>query len=83
MGGDGEIRFTAVGFHLVATNAVEVELDGNWEKSKYGLQLSVSLCKEIVPTDQNSMQVLQALGISSAQDGNYDVLPLFTIQIES
>lgn len=29
------------------------------------------------------MQVLQALGISSAQDGNYDVLPLFTIQIES
>lgn len=27
-------------------------------------------------------QILHALGMTSAQDGNYDVLPLFTIQIE-
>lgn len=61
--GDGKIRFTAVGFHLVATNAVEVELDGNWEKSKYGLQLSVSLCKEIMPTDQNSILAYLSSGV--------------------
>lgn len=28
-------------------------------------------------------QVLHALGIASAQDGNYDALPLFTLQVES
>ena len=28
---DDKIHFTAVGYHLVATNAVEVELEGTWE----------------------------------------------------
>ena len=46
---DDKIHFTAIGYHLVASNAVEVELDGTWENSKHGLQLSVSMCKEIVP----------------------------------
>ena len=49
---DDKIHFTAIGYHLVASNAVEVELDGTWENSKHGLQLSVSMCKEIVPTNQ-------------------------------
>ena len=49
---DDKIHFTAVGYHLVSTNVVEVELDGNWEQSKHGLQLSVTTCKQIVPTDQ-------------------------------
>ena len=40
------------GDHLIATDAVEVELDGTWENSKHGLQLSVSMCKEVVPRDQ-------------------------------
>ena len=50
--GDGKILFTAVGYNLVSTNVVETELDGTWEQSKYGLQLSVNMCKQIVPTDQ-------------------------------
>ena len=40
---DDKIHFTAIGYHLVASNAVEVELDGTWENSKHGLQLSVSI----------------------------------------
>jgi exodeoxyribonuclease V alpha subunit len=40
---DDKIHFTAVGYHLVSTNVVEVELDGTWEQSKHGLQLSVTL----------------------------------------
>lgn len=49
---DDKIHFTAIGYHLIATDAVEVELDGAWENSKHGLQLSVSMCKEVVPRDQ-------------------------------
>ena len=49
---DDKIHFTAIGYHLIATDAVEVELDGTWENSKHGLQLSVSMCKEVVPRDQ-------------------------------
>lgn len=60
---DDKIRFTAVGYHLVATNVVEVELDGTWEKSKYGMQLSVSMCKEIVPTDQAGILAYLSSGV--------------------
>ena len=28
---DDKIHFTAIGYHLIATDAVEVELDGTWE----------------------------------------------------
>ena len=60
---DDKIHFTAVGFHLVSTNVVEVELDGNWEKSKHGLQLSVTTCKQIVPTDQAGVLAYLSSGI--------------------
>ena len=60
---DDKIHFTAVGYHLVATNAVEVELEGTWESSKHGLQLSVSLCKEIVPTDQAGILAYLSSGV--------------------
>ena len=60
---DDKIHFTAVGYHLPATNVVDVELDGTWEKSKYGLQLSVSMCKEIVPTDQAGILAYLSSGV--------------------
>lgn len=60
---DDKIHFTAVGYHLVSTNVVEVELDGNWEKSKHGLQLSVTTCKQIVPTDQAGVLAYLSSGI--------------------
>ena len=60
---DDKIHFTAVGYHLVSTNVVEVELDGNWEKSKHGLQMSVTTCKQIVPTDQAGVLAYLSSGI--------------------
>ena len=60
---DDKIHFTAVGYHLVSTNVVEVELDGTWEQSKHGLQLSVTTCKQIVPTDQAGVLAYLSSGI--------------------
>lgn len=60
---DDKIHFTAVGYHLVSTNVVEVELDGTWEQSKHGLQMSVTTCKQIVPTDQAGVLAYLSSGI--------------------
>ena len=60
---DDKIHFTAVGYHLVSTNVVEVELDGTWEQSKHGLHLSVTTCKQIVPTDQAGVLAYLSSGI--------------------
>jgi len=49
---DGKIRFTAVGYHLPTTNAVDVEMSGDWQPSKYGLQLSVNHFEQIMPSDK-------------------------------
>ena len=43
------LRFTAVGYELPRTKAVELELDGEWVESKYGYQLQVEQWQEIVP----------------------------------
>ena len=43
------IRFTAVGYRLPATDAVDVELDGKWETGKYGMQLAVESFSELIP----------------------------------
>ena len=44
-------HITAVGYHLPATDSIEVDLQGEWKKSKYGLQLSVAAFEEVRPTD--------------------------------
>jgi exodeoxyribonuclease V alpha subunit len=43
------IRFTAVGYRLPATDAVDVELDGKWETGKYGMQFAVENFVELIP----------------------------------
>lgn len=40
---------TAKGYNLPTTDAVDFELTGQWEDSKYGLQLSVESFQEVVP----------------------------------
>ena len=60
---DDKIHFTAVGYYFVLINVVEVELDGTWEQSKHGLQLSVTTCKQIVPTDQAGVLAYLSSGI--------------------
>lgn len=46
---DHLIRFVATGYELPRTDAVELELDGEWKKGKYGMQLQVEQWHEIVP----------------------------------
>ena len=38
---DHLIRFTAMGYELPLTDAVDLELDGEWVNGKHGLQLQV------------------------------------------
>lgn len=48
-GSDSLIRFTAVGYHIPATKAIDLELQGEWKPTKYGLQLEVESYTEIIP----------------------------------
>ena len=57
---DHLIRFTAVGYNIPMTDAVELELEGEWVDSKYGLQLQVEQCREIVQKTEEG--VLAYLG---------------------
>ena len=40
---------TAVGYGLTDTSSVDVELEGIWQNSKYGMQLNVTSCREVLP----------------------------------
>lgn len=40
---------TAVGYGLTDTSSVDVELEGTWQNSKYGMQLNVTSCREVLP----------------------------------
>lgn len=57
---DHLIRFTAVGYELPFTDAVELELEGEWVDGKYGMQLQVEQWHEIVPKTKEG--VLSYLG---------------------
>lgn len=46
---DHLIRFTAVGYDLPQTDAIQIELDGEWVDGKFGKQLQVKHWHEIVP----------------------------------
>ena len=46
---DSLIRFTAVGYNLPRTSAIQMELDGVWQNGKYGCQLQVEHWHEIIP----------------------------------
>ena len=48
---DNKIHITAVGYYLPATDAVDVELQGSWQQSRYGLQLMVDRFETIAPHD--------------------------------
>lgn len=46
---DALIHFTATGYKLPESKSIQLELNGTWQKSKYGLQLSVESFTEIIP----------------------------------
>ena len=60
---DEKTHITAVGYHLPPTDAVDVDLTGDWKPSKYGLQLSVERCEQIVPTDANAIEAYLSSGL--------------------
>lgn len=46
---DHLIRFTAVGYDLPRTRAIQMEVDGVWKNGKYGCQLQIEHWSEIIP----------------------------------
>lgn len=57
----GRTMITAKGYNLPTTDAVDFELTGQWEDSKYGLQLSVESFQEVIPPDQGGDHRLSKL----------------------
>lgn len=53
---DHLIRFTAVGYELPQTDKVSMILDGEWQSGKYGQQLQVTQCEEIVPQTRDGVK---------------------------
>lgn len=52
-GRDDFIHFIAKGYNLPQTDKISMILEGEWQTGKYGTQLSVEDCEEIVPyTDE-------------------------------
>lgn len=60
--GDGT-EFTAVGNQLPDTSVTDVELQGKWVKSNYGLQLQVEICEEILPQTEEGIRGYLASGL--------------------
>ena len=60
---DHLIRFVATGYELPRTDAVELELDGEWTKGKYGVQLQVEQWREIVPKTRDGVEGYYTLEI--------------------
>ena len=46
---DHLIRFTAIGYDLPQTAAIQMDLEGQWVNGKYGLQLQVERWNEVIP----------------------------------
>lgn len=60
---DRLIRFTATGYHLPQTGAVEISLDGEWNDTKHGYQLAVSRWEEIIPRTTEGVRGYLASGL--------------------
>lgn len=60
---DRQHRFTVVGYDLPLTDAVEIELEGEWVKGKYGLQLQVEQWHEIVPPTMEGLRTYLGSGL--------------------
>ena len=83
---DGKIHFTATGCLLPETSTVQVDLQGQWEKSRYGPQLSVLSYREILPTTEAgilgylSSGLIKGIGPKTARQ-LVDAFGLDTLQV--
>ncbi len=60
---DHLIRFTAVGYGIPLTEAVDLELEGEWVEGKYGMQLKVEQCREIVEKTEEGILAYLGSGL--------------------
>lgn len=60
---DHLIRFAASGYGLPQTDAVKIEIDGEWEDGKYGYQLKVQHWREVVPPTIEGVRAYLASGL--------------------
>ncbi len=71
---DHLIRFTAVGYELPLTDAVQLELEGEWVSGKYGLQFRVDGWSEVVPKTTDGVLaylgsgLIKGIGEKTAQE---------------
>lgn len=61
---DHLIRFVATGYELPRTDAVELELDGEWKQGKYGMQFQVEQWRQIVPRTKSGVEGYLASGLT-------------------
>jgi len=62
---DRLIRFTATGYNLPKTSAVEIMFGGEWTPSKFGLQLEVEYWEEIIQRTAEGVRGYLASGLIS------------------
>ena len=60
---DHLIRFVATGYELPRTDAVDLELDGEWKQGKYGMQFQVEQWRQIVPRTKSGVEGYLASGL--------------------
>lgn len=56
-------HFTAVGYELPHSTKVKVKLWGNWQPSKYGLQLQVQSFDQVMPQDREGIIAFLCSGL--------------------
>ena len=60
---DHLIRFAVSGYDLPQTDAVKIEIDGEWEDGKYGYQFKVQHWREVVPPTIEGVRAYLASGL--------------------
>lgn len=86
LAGRNQIGFTAVGYNLPLTDAIEVEMEGSWESKSHGLQLKVESFMEIVPRTKKgiigylSSGAVKGIGLKTAE-AIYQQFGLETLEV--
>jgi exodeoxyribonuclease V alpha subunit len=71
---DHLIRFTVSGYGIPQSDAVELVFEGEWEKTKYGIQLKVEHWQEVIPPTLEGIKgylssgLIKGIGPKTADD---------------
>ena len=60
---DGKIHFSVVGYYLPDSKEIMLDLNGNWQKSKHGLQFVVDSFTETIPRTKEGIIAYLASGL--------------------